>query len=76
MRDTVDDVDAMVVEAIRRTSPAERVAQALIWSEQVRELALQRLRALHPGRSDHELVALMLDAPSPVPVRGRTPLER
>lgn len=41
-------------------APVERLAQALEWSEFVRGLALTRLRQLHPGRSDLELVELML----------------
>jgi hypothetical protein len=76
MRDTSVDADALVVEAIRRTRPAERVAHALAWSEQVREIALRRLRELHPGRTDFELVELMLGVRLGVPTGTRAPVER
>ena len=76
MRDTSVDADAMVVAAIRRTSPAERVAHALAWSEQVREVALRRLRSLHPGRTDLELVELMLGVRLAMPTGAQASLER
>jgi hypothetical protein len=41
---------------------AERLRQALAWSETVRAVALARLRAMHPGRTDLELVELMTGA--------------
>jgi hypothetical protein len=60
MHDTTPEADRVRLEAIRRMAPVDRLAQALEWSESVRELALIRLRQLHPGRSDLELVELML----------------
>jgi hypothetical protein len=60
MRDTVAAAEAVRLAAIRRMPPADRLRQALALSESVRALALGRLRAAHPGRTDLELVELLL----------------
>jgi len=60
MRDTSPAADAVRLAAIRRIEPAERLRQAFALSESVRALALARLRAVHPGRTDLELVELFL----------------
>jgi hypothetical protein len=60
MRDTQPEAEAMRLAAIRRMAPGERVRQALELSEWVRQLALAELRKHYPGRSDLELVELML----------------
>jgi hypothetical protein len=60
MRDTSPAAEAVRLAAIRRMEPAERLRQAFALSESVRALALARLRAAHPGRTDLELVELLL----------------
>lgn len=63
MRDTTAAADRVRVEAIRRMASGLRLVQARELSESVRTLALSRLRALHPDRSDLELVELLLGSP-------------
>ena len=70
MRDTTAAAEAIRVAAIRRMAPAERLRQALVLSESVRTVALARLRVLHPGRSDLELVEILLGCQL-VPVDAR-----
>lgn len=60
MRDTSPDAERLRLAAIRLMEPARRLREALELSETARELALVRLRAIHPGRTDLELVELML----------------
>ncbi len=60
LRDTTPAAEQVRVEAIRRTDPSRRLREALDLSETTRAVALSRLRAIHPGRSDLELVELML----------------
>jgi hypothetical protein len=60
MHDTSPDAETVRLAAIRRMEPAERLRQAFALSESVRALALARLRAVHPGRTDLELVELLL----------------
>jgi len=61
VRDTTADAEHMRVTAIRQVHPAQRLREALDLSESVRAFALAGLRTKHPGRSDLELVELMLD---------------
>lgn len=63
MRDTTPAAEDVRSDAIRRIDPAERLRQAFALSEFVRDLALTRLRGLHPHRTDLELVELMLGRP-------------
>jgi hypothetical protein len=60
MRDTSPDAEQVMLDAIRRTAPVERMRRAFALSESMRELALARLRSRHPERSDLELVELLL----------------
>lgn len=60
VRDTTPAAQEMRDAAIRRMEPSERVRLAFAHSEFLRELALTRLRALYPNRTDLELVGLML----------------
>lgn len=60
MRDTSPGAESIVLEARRRMSPAERMQQALDWSESARTLALDRLRANAPEKSTLELVEILL----------------
>jgi len=74
MRDTTSEAEAIVRAAILRTDPIDRLRQALVLSETMRDLALARLRALHPDRSVVELVELLLGerlipAPRAVPAQ-------
>jgi hypothetical protein len=62
MGDTTPAAQEVRVAAIRLMETAERLRQALAWSETVRAVALARLRAMHPGRTDLELVELMTGA--------------
>ncbi|MCC6245408.1 MAG: hypothetical protein IT353_21380 [Gemmatimonadaceae bacterium] len=59
MNDTRPEATAVVREAIRRISPAERMRQALELSEQLRTLSLTTLRRRHPDLSTLQLVELM-----------------
>jgi hypothetical protein len=74
MRDTTPAADEIRLAAIRRMPPAERLRQAFALSESVRNVALARLRSLHPGCSDLELVEILvgrqLVPPSSRPARG------
>ena len=56
MRDTSPLADQVRLAAIRRLDPVERLRQAFELSEAMRELALTRLRAEHPGCPERELV--------------------
>ena len=60
--DTSSAAEQVRLEAIRRRAPEQRLADALALSESVRALALSRLRELHRGRPDIELVELMLSS--------------
>jgi hypothetical protein len=72
MRDTLPAAEQARLDAIRRVPPARRLAQALDWSESIRALELSRLRTLHPGRSDLELIELLTGARL-LPPRGPHP---
>lgn len=72
MRDTTPEAEQVRLAAIRRMAPAERVRLALMLSESVRGLALARLAEAHPGRSEIELVELLLGR-SLRPVGSRPP---
>ena len=56
VRDTSPLADQARLAAIRRLDPVERLRQAFELSEAMRELALTRLRAEHPGYPERELV--------------------
>jgi hypothetical protein len=60
MQDTSAEAADAVRAAIRGIAPAERVRQALAFSETTREIALSNLRARHPHLTTLELVELML----------------
>jgi hypothetical protein len=60
MRDTTPAAQEIRLAAIRRMAPAERLRQAFALSESVRNVALARLRATYPARSDLELVEILL----------------
>ena len=72
MRDTAPAADQAQLEAIRRVEPIERMKQALELSESVRALAVSRLRELHAGRTELELVELLHGAPL-IPGRSAGP---
>lgn len=59
-RDTTPEAQRLQLAAQRRMPPAARLRQALELSETMRALALARLRPLHPGLSDLELVEQLL----------------
>ena len=59
MNDTKPEAAAVVRDAIRRTSPAERVRQVLELSEEMRALSLTTLRRRHPDFSTLQLVELL-----------------
>ena len=58
--DTAPAAEAVRIAAVRRRAPADRLRQAMAWSESLRSVALARLRRRHPGRSEVELVELLL----------------
>ncbi len=58
--DTRPEAEALVRAAVQRQDPSARVKAALELSEAMRELALSRLRQLHPEKSTLELVELLL----------------
>lgn len=60
MRDTSPAAEEVRLDAIRRAAPIQRLVEALELSESVRALALSRLRELHPGRTERELVDLLV----------------
>lgn len=57
--DTAPEAEALRIAAVRRRAPADRLRQAMAWSESLRSVALARLRRRHAGRSEVELVALL-----------------
>ena len=59
MIDTTADAAAIVLAAKQRIAPIQRMRDALTHSETMRELALSRLRLIHPGRTTLELVELL-----------------
>ncbi len=61
--DTSLAAEQVVLDAIRRTDPVQRMREALALSESMRNVALERLRARYPDRTVLQLVALMLDEP-------------
>lgn len=60
MRDTTLDADRVRLDAIRKLPADQRLRQALELSESIRALALAGLRRRYPGRSDLELVEVLL----------------
>ena len=60
MHDTRNDAAAAVRAAIRQLAPIDRLREALVHSERMRELSVARLRARYPERSTLELVELLL----------------
>ncbi len=69
--DTSAEAERQRLAAIRQTAPTRRLRQALDLSDVAREFGLRRLRAIHSGRTDLELVEVMLGRPlvagQPVP---------
>lgn len=63
LSDTSLAAEQVVLDAIRRTNPVQRMRQALALSESMRAVALDRLRTRHPDRTLLQLVALMLGEP-------------
>ena len=59
-RDTTPEARSIQLDALRRMPPAARLRQALELSEAMRALALARLRLLHPGLSELELLERLL----------------
>jgi hypothetical protein len=59
-RDTSRAAEAIRIAAVRRQRPADRLRQALEFSESARALALASLRRRHPERTDRQLVELLL----------------
>ena len=60
MIDTPPDARRVHLDAIRRLTPSERVAQSLAFSESMRQLALARLRVRYPEHSQLQLMGLLL----------------
>jgi hypothetical protein len=60
MHDTRNDAAAAVRAAIKQVAPIDRLREALVHSERMRELSVARLRARYPERSTLELVELLL----------------
>ena len=60
MRDTTREAEAVMLAAIRRRPPLDRMREALALSDSVRALALAELRRRHPGDSTLRLVERML----------------
>ena len=60
MHDTRTDAAAAVRAAIKQVAPIDRLREALVHSERMRELSVARLRARYPDRSTLELVELLL----------------
>lgn len=60
MQDTTAAAEQVRLAAIRSLDPVERLRQALELSESARALALSRLSEIHPGRTELELVELVL----------------
>jgi hypothetical protein len=63
MTDTTSEAAALVVRAIRRQTPAERVEAMLALSESTREISLASLRARFPERTTLELVSMIAGEP-------------
>jgi len=62
LSDTRPDAESIRLAALRRKTPAQRLREALEFSESVRSLALGRLRTRHPGSTDGELMELLRQA--------------
>ena len=74
MRDTSPEAEAVVLDAIRRRPPIERMRDALALSEQLRAVALERLRAQYPGESTLALVERLTgESLRPAARQGPTP---
>lgn len=58
--DTSPTAEAIQAEVQRKLSGVQRLAIAFEMSQIACDLALARLRALHPGRSDSELKKVLL----------------
>ncbi len=73
MHDTTAAAQQVRLAAIRSVAPIDRLSQAFELSEWARALALSRLRKIHGGRTELELVELLLGT-TLVPQRSmRTP---
>jgi hypothetical protein len=59
MGDTSPEADDIVLAAIRRRDPVERMGEALELSELLRNLALVRWRRAYPGETTIALVERM-----------------
>jgi hypothetical protein len=58
--DTALEAEVVRIAAVRRRAPADRLGQAMVWSDSLRRMALERLHRRHPDRSEVELVELLL----------------
>lgn len=63
MYDTSPAARDAIIAAIRGMTPAERLSQALHFSEQTLEVALAGLRARYPGKTEREILELLLGRP-------------
>jgi hypothetical protein len=60
MRDTTNEAAAVADAAIKSMDPVDRLRQSLAHSEAMRDVALMRLRAKHPGVSTLRLVEFLI----------------
>jgi hypothetical protein len=59
MRETAPAAELVRLDAIRRIAPVQRLVRALELSESVRAIAISRLKELHAGRTELELMELL-----------------
>lgn len=79
MDDTRPEVRRMMLEGLRRMTPAEKLARVRSLTIAVQQLALAGIRVRHPGISDREaqlrLASLRLDRATMIRVFGWDPAE-
>jgi hypothetical protein len=63
MRDTLADAELVLLEAIRRRDPVDRLLDALRLSDELRSVALDALRRRHPAESTPALLARLVGEP-------------
>ena len=57
MRDTLPEAEAVLIAALRRRSPADRVMDSLRLSDSLRDVAIEALRRRRPNASRAALIS-------------------
>jgi hypothetical protein len=62
MRDTTPEAERAYWQIVRNMTPQQRVAQAMVLSQRVRDIKRAGIRALHPDLDEQEVHLLLIEA--------------